>query len=160
MTMNKNRKADVEGLTTLKPLLWGGFSPDPKKNLTDKDCKGLLAGYVRDLANMTGAHLYPIFVFYPANSIHWLPNLHTHFVILSDRDMPSEIYRKARTKRSGFLMVKRYDTSLGGINYMFNEHYESRYGDIFCWNGKKCKQRGLHDAFHAELHRMFTIWDR
>lgn len=150
------KKILIESLTGFNVELWGGFSPDPRKIINSEDQKRIVGGYVSTINKMIGGHQYPFFVEFPDNIDPSLPRLHAHFVIVSDKTIPTEVYRKARTKKYGYFMVKRYDANQGGIVYMYSGHKELRFGDIFCRNGRKCREKWKHKRFHDELHRIYN----
>ena len=153
-----SRKHDIEGLRHLKPFLWGGFSPKPGRGYDELTCKNLVCGFVNRIAGMSGAHLFPFFVVFPDNTKPWLPSLHAHFVILSDRHIDSQKYRAARQRTHGIIMVKRYNPALGGIPYMYQNHEEMAFDDIFCRNGCRCRKKRIHREFLGDLHNMRSRW--
>ena len=153
------KKTQIENLPHLKPILWGGFSPNPYKNLTSGDQRNIVAGYVHRLSEMMGGHWYPFFVEFPDNLISFLPNLHGHFAIASDvANITSEQYRAARNKKHGFFMVRKYDYEKYGIVYMYQNHRELRFGDVFCRNGAGCRHKQIHQDFDDAKNNMYRHW--
>jgi len=146
-------KREIEALPHLKPVLFGGFNPKKGKDLYDTI--NLVAGYVNRISRMNGGHLYVLFVYFPENEIPFLPKLHSHFIILSDTDIPSKIYRAARRRAHGFFHIEKYNSALGGIPYLYAKHKEVRFGDVFCRNGRKCRCKNIHREFDAALKGMY-----
>jgi len=147
-------KADIETLPHLKPVLFCGFNP--KEKLDEYDAFNIVGGYINRLAKMNGGHLYALFVYWPDNDLPFMPKSHSHFIVLSDRDIPSRIYRAARRRRYGYFHIRRYNNALGGVPYLYSKHYERRFGDIFCRNGRTCRCKRVHREFRDALKGMYN----
>ena len=149
----------IENLPHLKPILWGAFSPNPHKSLTSQDQKNIVAGLVNNIKNMAPKeHYFPFFVEFPDNLDDFQPKLHGHFVINATGKIPGKIYRAARRKTYGYFMLKQYDPSKYGIVYMYQNHQEVRFDDIFCRNGAGCRKKRIHTEFLEALNNMYRHW--
>ena len=148
-------KERMENLPHLRPVLWCGFSPKPGLNLTEVDCYNIIARYIQAINRSVGGHQFAFLVYFPDNDVPSLPNLHFHFVILSDCAIPASIYRAVRRRTYGWFFVKKYDSSLGGIPYCYDKHREMRMGDLFCRNGRRCRHKRVHQEFHDAVNKMY-----
>jgi hypothetical protein len=149
------RKAQIENLPHLKPVIWGWFNPIQDRGYDTQALYNILAGYTMRLGMITGAHLFPFMGVGGDSPALAKTCLHSHFIISSDKELNSSQYRAARTMRFGKFGVKRYNPDKGGIIYMLERHEEERFKEVFCRKGKNCRKKHIHRDFQAAVAEMY-----